>query len=76
MFESVPTSQYRFNRYHGQAACEHCEGILRHERWCITRDPLVGYAYQIVTDPSKVTVGDSLVLHSLGVKWGRDAVSG
>ena len=27
---------YHSNRYNAQAACEHCEGIIRHERWCQT----------------------------------------
>lgn len=30
---------------------------------------MVYYAYQIVADPSKLTLGDSLILHSLGVTW-------
>jgi hypothetical protein len=27
---------YHSNGYNAQAACEHCEGIIRHERWCQT----------------------------------------
>jgi hypothetical protein len=76
MSESVPSFQYHCNRYNAQAACEHCQGIIRHERWCITRDQLVYYAYQIVTDASKVTIGDSLILHSLGVIWGEKHCDG
>jgi hypothetical protein len=60
---------YHSNRYNAQAACEHCEGIIRHEPWCITIHPAVFYAYQIVADPSKLTLGDALILHSLGVIW-------
>jgi hypothetical protein len=52
-----------------QSACGHCEGIFEHEPWCATRDPRMAYAYQIVTDASKITAGDSLILHSLGVAW-------
>ena len=37
---------------------------------CITLDPVVYYAYEIVADPSKLTVGDALILHALGVKRG------
>jgi hypothetical protein len=59
------------NRYNAQLACEHCSGIIRHEAWCITLDPVVYYAYQMVADPSKLTIGDVLILHSLGVIWGR-----
>jgi hypothetical protein len=29
----------------------------------------MAYAYLIVRDASKITVGDSLILHSLGVAW-------
>ena len=47
----------------------HCEGIFEHERWCVTRNINVAYAFQIVLDPSKITLGDALILHSLGVAW-------
>ncbi len=50
--------------------CEHCGRILRHEKWCITRDPLVQYAYAVVTDPERLTLRDRLILHALGVDWG------
>ncbi len=76
MSESVPTFLYHCNRYSAQAACEHCEGIIRHEPWCITRDQLVYYAYQIVADPSALTLGDSLILHSLGAVWGPKQCKG
>jgi hypothetical protein len=69
MSESGITFLYHCNRYNAQAACEHCEGVIRHEPWCITRDQLVHYAYQIVAEPSRLTLGDSLILHSLGVVW-------
>jgi hypothetical protein len=29
----------------------------------------MAYVYQIVADASKITAGDSLILHSLGVAW-------
>jgi hypothetical protein len=67
---------FHSNRYHAQAACEHCEGIIRHEPWCITLDPVVYYAYQVVVDPSKLTIGDSLILHSLGAKWDANPCKG
>jgi glycerol-3-phosphate cytidylyltransferase-like family protein len=69
MSDGIPTSQYHSNRYNAQAACEHCEGVIRHEKWCITLDPIVYYAFQVVADPTKLTLGDSLMLHSLGVIW-------
>lgn len=52
-----------------QGACDHCHGILRHEDWCVTLDPQVSYARQIVNEASKLTFADSLILHSLGVTW-------
>lgn len=70
MSEFTPSTTYHSNRYCADAACEHCEGIIRHEPWCITLDPTVYYAYQIVADPTKLTPADALILHSLGVIWG------
>jgi hypothetical protein len=63
---------FHSNRYNAQAACEHCEGVIRHEPWCITLHPTVHYAYLILANPSKLTVGDALILHSLGVVWGAN----
>jgi hypothetical protein len=60
---------FHSNRYTAESACEHCAGIIRHERWCITVDRTVYYAYEIVADPSKLAVGDAIILHSLGVIW-------
>jgi len=76
MLNNVPTVWFHSNRYNAQAACEHCRGIIRHEPWCITLDLLVYYAFQIVADPSKLTVGDALILHSLGVTWGGKSCQG
>jgi len=75
---SMPGSATWFhsNRYCAQAACEHCGGIIRHESWCITIDPVVYYAYQVVLDPTKLTLADSLILHALGVAWGGSTCSG
>ena len=63
------TVLFHTNRYHAEAACEHCGGIVRHESWCITRDPIVYYAYEIVVDGGKLTLADALILHALGVTW-------
>ncbi|MGA2980755.1 MAG: hypothetical protein ABSD76_14285 [Terriglobales bacterium] len=76
MSDSVPASKFHGPRYHALAACEHCSGVIRHEPWCITRDPVVYYAYQIVADPSKLTPGDALILHSLGAIWGNNPYQG
>ena len=76
MSNNGPTAYFHSNRYNAEAACEHCQGIIRHEPWCITRDPIVYYAYQIVLDASKLTFSDSLILHSLGVKWEAKSCQG
>ena len=67
---------YHSNRFNAEAACDHCQGIIRHERWCIALDAEVNYAYQIVADSSRLTFGDILILHSLGVIWGENACRG
>lgn len=73
MHDQVETPRFHSNRYSADAACEHCGGVIRHEPWCITRDPLVYYAYEIVADPSKLTLQDALILHSLGATWSASA---
>lgn len=55
--------------YNATVACPHCLSIQGHEPWCATQDPNVQYAYAIVAEPRKLTIGDSLILHSLGVSW-------
>lgn len=62
---------YHSNQYNGQATCEHCGGVLRHEKWCMTCDALVRYAYAAAQDPDHLTLRDCLILHALGVSWRR-----
>ena len=69
-----PATWHHSNRYTAQAACEHCGNLLQHEAWCITRNATVQYAYQIILEPSRLTLGDILILHSLGVTWGGATV--
>jgi hypothetical protein len=64
------------NKYSADAACEHCDGIVRHEPWCITRSSDVLYAYEAVLDGDKLTEGDRLILHALGVRWTGKICSG
>ncbi len=59
---------YRINRY-GGAACEHCLGIVHHASWCLTRNTVIFYAYDILVHPEKVTEQDKIYLHALGVLW-------
>ena len=67
-----------FTHQHGQQkvaqVCLHCLGTQEHEPWCVTLDPKVHYAYEIVDEPRKLTLGDALILHSLGVTWSEVAV--
>jgi hypothetical protein len=66
---SNTSSDYRSNHSDAQPSCGYCEGIFEHAAWCATQDPQVAYAYQIAADASKITAGDILMLHSLGVTW-------
>ncbi len=69
MLRTNQNTWYHANRYSAESACEHCDGIIRHERWCITTNPRVLYAYEVILTPSKLEVQDQLILHALGVKW-------
>ena len=66
---SNTSSKDRSLQCNAESSCAYCEGIFEHAAWCATRDPQVAYAYQIVADASKITAGDFLMLHSLGVAW-------
>jgi hypothetical protein len=57
------------NQYSAESACGHCDGVIRHEPWCITQNASVRYAYQAVSDPQNLSPGDHLILHALGVAW-------
>jgi len=72
MFANPAANWYHANQPTAQVPCDHCGGILRHEKWCITCDPIVQYAYAIVLDGQKLTFRDGLILHSLGVIWGHN----
>lgn len=69
MVNSTSSIWHHRNPYTVEAACDHCGKILRHDAWCITLNPFVQYAYEIVLDPHKLTIGDAIILHSLGVTW-------
>jgi glycerol-3-phosphate cytidylyltransferase-like family protein len=62
---------YHSNRYNAQSACQHCKGVIRHERGCLAQNPVVRYACEIVVYPDRLTIGDAILLHSLGVLWGH-----
>lgn len=73
---STSAAIFHHNCYCAETACEHCAGVVRHEPWCITVNSLVYYAYQIVVEPSQLTLFDQLSLHSLGVTWEAPACAG
>jgi hypothetical protein len=55
---------YHRNKYTVGNSCEHCDGVMQHESWCITRNPKVMYAYEVVLDAKKLTLVDELSLHA------------
>jgi hypothetical protein len=57
------------NQYSADSACGHCDGVIRHEAWCVTQNAGVQYAYQVVSDPGFLSTRDHLILHALGVAW-------
>jgi len=57
------------NQYSADSACGHCDGVVRHETWCVTQNTSVQYAYQAVSDPTHLSPGDHLILHALGAAW-------
>jgi len=67
---------YHSNLYTAESACEYCDGVVRHERWCIVVNPVVSYAYEAVLDAGKLTVTDQLILHALGVAWNGKLCNG
>lgn len=73
MFANPSASWYHGGLQNPKSACEHCGGTARHEKWCITCDPVVQYAHGIVQNPEWLTVFDALILHALGVAWRNEA---
>jgi hypothetical protein len=69
MSDEASKAWFHCNRYSARAACEHCDGVVRHEGWCIMLNPEVAYAHRILADSAALTVWDSLILHSLGAAW-------
>ena len=60
------------NQYSADSACGHCDGVIRHELWCITQNTSVQYAYQAISDPDHLGTGDELILHALGAASDRE----
>ena len=64
------------NKYSADSECEHCQGVVRHEPWCITRSEVILYAYEAVLNADVLTEGDKLILHALGVAWTKNRCAG
>jgi hypothetical protein len=67
---------YDGNAYSRDSACEHCSGVIRHKSWCITQNHLVSYAYGAVLDADRLSLGDRIILHALGVVWSGKVCDG
>ena len=57
------------NNYNAASSCKYCEGVIRHESWCIAVNEAIAYAYAIASDIHELTLEDGLILHALGVTW-------
>ena len=62
------------NQYSADSACGYCDGVIRHEPWCITQNASVQYAYQVVSEPDHLSPGDHLILHALGAAWSPERI--
>ncbi len=69
----VETALFHSNQYCAASACEHCDGVIRHEPRCITRYGLVRYAYDVVLRAEKLSLQEQLILHALGAAWSSKA---
>ena len=67
------TELSRNNQYSAGPICDHCAGVTSHETWCITCNALVRYAFGAASDHGRLTLGDELSLHALGVEWTAEA---
>ena len=76
MSDRTPTTWFHSKLYSAQTACEHCGSAVHHEPWCMTLNTETFYAYKIVMDPTELTVGDALILHSLGAAWSKQDCQG
>ncbi|HEX8893777.1 MAG TPA: hypothetical protein VF783_10660 [Terriglobales bacterium] len=63
---------YDTNQPSADPACSHCGGVTTHEAWCSTNNVSVQYAFGAVLY-NDLTIGDTLILHALGVKWDRSS---
>ena len=67
MFAEPP---YGSNQYPADPECSHCASITAHEAWCSTHNIVVRSVFRAVLY-NDLDIGDTLILHALGVKWDR-----
>jgi len=49
--------------------CARCGGFVLCESWCESVNSCVRYARDVVLHPSRLSFGDRILLHALGVLW-------
>ena len=64
------------NQYSADSACAHCEGVIRHESWCMTQNDIVHYAHLVSLFPDNLSPEDRIILHGWGVAWRPESSSG
>ena len=64
------------NQHSADSACAHCEGIISHEPWCITKNTNVHYAHQVALFPNQLCLEDRIILHGWGVAWRAESAPG
>ena len=57
------------NKYDVACRCSICNGVVRHEPWCVMVNKEMEYAFLFAVNPTIITQGDTIELHSLGVLW-------
>ena len=57
------------NKYDAAGCCAKCNGVVRHEPWCVMVNKEMEYAFLLAVNPAIITEGDTIELHSLGVLW-------
>jgi hypothetical protein len=61
------------NQYHSEdSVCAHCDGVICHEPWCIALSADGGDAFWVVLGSDRLSAGDELRLHALGVAWAAE----
>lgn len=60
---------YHSNKYAADAACHHCDGVVRHERWCFYTNEFTAYCSVIVDRPEFMNEYDKKFIAGLLIKY-------